>query len=100
MASMIYFAFVGVAAVIYAGRKEKGWSKILLAAAGVLQTFVFVYLTYQFLTYPTIWGGNALAYGYIAVSFVVSAVIYLIAKFRREKEGFNISLAFREIPPE
>jgi amino acid transporter len=100
MASMIYFAFVGVAAVVYAGRKEKGWSKILLATAGVLQTIVFVYLTYQFLTYPTIWGGNTLAYGYIAVSFVVSAVIYVIAKFRREKEGFNISLAFREIPPE
>ncbi len=100
MASMIYFAFVGVAAVVYAANKEKGWSKISLATAGVLQTIVFGYLTYQFLTYPTIWGGNALAYGYIAVTFVVSAVIYVIAKSKREKEGLNMSSAFRDVPPE
>ncbi len=100
MASMIYFAFVGVAAVIYAGRKETGWSKISLAAAGVSQTIVFAYLTYQFLIYPTLWGGNALGYRYIAGTFVVSVLIYVIAKYSRGKKGLNISLAFKEIPPE
>jgi amino acid transporter len=100
MASMIYFAFVGVAAIIYAIKKEKGGSKVLLAVAGVLQSLVFAYLTYQFLSYPRIWGGNSLAYGYIAVTFVVGALLYAITYVRRRNEGLNISLTFKEIPPE
>jgi amino acid transporter len=100
MASMIYFAFVGVAATIYAVKKERRGSKVLLAVAGVLQSLVFAYLTYQFLKYPRIWGGNGLAYGYIAVTFVVSALLYVITKVRRRHEGFDISLTFKEIPPE
>jgi len=100
MASMIYFAFVGVAATIYAVKKERGGSKVLLAIAGILQSIVFAYLTYQFLTYPRIWGGNPLAYGYIAVTFVVGALLYVITKVRRRSEGLNISLTFKEIPPE
>lgn len=97
---MIYFAFVGVAATIYAVKNERGGSKVLLAVAGVLQSLVFAYLTYQFLTYPRIWGGNALAYGYIAVTFVVGALLYVITKVRLRNEGLNISFAFKEIPPE
>jgi len=100
MASMIYFAFVGVAAVLYAFRKEKGGSKAILATAGMLQLCVFGYLTYEFLLYPKIWGGNVLAYGYIALSFVVGVLIYVYAKGRRVKEGFDIALAFKELPPE
>jgi amino acid transporter len=100
MASMIYFAFVGLAAAIFAMRKEKGGSRLLLASAGVLQTLVFVYLTYEFLAYPRIWGGNLLAYGYILASFILGALIYIIAKKRYVKVGLNIELAFKEIPPE
>jgi amino acid transporter len=100
MASMIYFAFVGAAAVIYAIRKERGASKAVLATAGILQLCVFSYLTYEFLLYPRIWGGNILAYGYIALSFVVGVLVYVYAKVRRKKEGFDIALAFKEIPPE
>lgn len=100
MASMIYFAFVGIAAAIYAVRKEKGGSKVLLAVAGVLQSLVFAYLTYEFLSYPKVWGGNPLAYGYIAATFVLGALLYVITKVRRKNEGLNISLAFKEIPPE
>jgi amino acid transporter len=100
MASMIYFAFVGFGAVIYALRNEKGGSRILLAVAGVLQSAVFVYLTYEFLAYPRIWGGNTLAYGYITVTFILGSVIYLISKRKHLKEGLSIDLAFKEIPPE
>lgn len=100
MASMIYFALVGLAAAIYAVRKEKGGSKVLLAVAGILQILVFAYLTYEFLAYPSIWGGNALAYGYIGATFVLGAIIYVVAKNRHVKEGLNLDLAFKEIPPE
>ncbi len=100
MAAMIYFAFVGAAAVVYALKNEKGTSKAVLAIAGVLQTLVFIYLTYEFLAYPAIWGGNTLAYSYITATFILGAIIYAIRKGTQGKDGINIDLAFKEIPPE
>jgi len=100
VSSMIYFVFVGISAVVYAVKNEKKNSKILLAVAGFLQTIVFIYLTYQFLAYPRIWGGNTLAYGYVAAAFVLGTIIYTISKSRRAKEGLSIHLAFKEIPPD
>ena len=100
VSSMIYFAFVGIAAVIYAVKNEMKNSKVILVVAGLLQTIVFLYLTYQFLAYPRIWGGNMLAYGYVAAAFVSGTTIYMISKRRRAKEGLSIDLAFKEIPPE
>jgi len=100
VSSMGYFAFVGIAAVIYAFRNERSNSKTILAVAGFLQTIVFTYLAYQFLAYPGIWGGNSLAYGYVVAAFALGTIIYVIAKTRRAKEGLSINLAFKEIPPE
>ena len=100
VSSMIYFAFVGIAAVIHAVKNEKKNSKLILAIAGLLQTTVFVYLTYQFLAYPRVWGGNLLAYGYVAVAFASGTAIYMISKRRHAKRGINVDLAFKEIPPE
>jgi len=100
MASMIYFAFVGLGAVVYAVRNESGGSRIVLSVAGVMQIAVFGYLTYEFLAYPNIWGGNALAYGYIIVSFILGSVIYMSAKRKNLKAGLSMDLAFKEIPPE
>jgi amino acid transporter len=100
MASMIYFAFVGLGAVVYAMKRETGGSRVLLSAAGGMQIAVFGYLTYEFLAYPNIWGGNALAYGYIIVSFILGSVIYLISKRKNLKLGLSMDLAFKEIPPE
>jgi len=100
MASMVYFAFVGVAAVIYGLKKEKGISRTALTLAGAMQTFVFLYLTYEFLAYPNIWGGNPLAYGYIISTFILGILIYAYRKAQSSKGGFDITLAFKEIPPE
>jgi amino acid transporter len=102
VAAMIYFAFVGLAAVIYAWKQlgQNGREKAALAVAGVLQIFVFSYLTYEFIAYGSIWGGNLLAYGYVVASFVAGAVIYVVSKSRQKARGIDISYAFREIPPE
>lgn len=100
MASMIYFAFVGLAAVIYGLKKERGISKAMLTIAGGLQTLVFIYLTYEFLAYPTIWGGNPLAYGYVIGTFILGIVIYAYRKIASSKDGFDFNLTFKEIPPE
>jgi amino acid transporter len=102
VAAMIYFAFVGLAATIYASKQLKKGSgeKFALAIAGILQILVFSYLTYEFVAYGSIWGGNYLAYGYVVASFVSGVVIYLVSRSRSRAKGIDISYAFHEIPPE
>ena len=100
MASMIYFIIVGLAATAYAMRHERGGVKTLLSAAGILSAAVFVYLTYEFLAYPGVWGGNKLAYGYIILSVVLGAVIYEVSKSIHKSRGIDISMAYKEIPPD
>lgn len=100
VAAMIYFAFVGLAAVVYARKLLRSNEKTALAIAGILQILVFAYLTYEFIAYGSIWGGNPLAYGYVAASFIAGVVIYLVSRSRQKAKGIDISYAFREIPPE
>lgn len=100
VAAMIYFAFVGLAAVVYAVRNEKKGTRLILAVAGVLQILVFVYLTYEFFAYYQVWGGNSLAYGYIICTFVAGASLYMYSKRAHLKKRIDISLAFKEIPPD
>jgi glutamate:GABA antiporter len=109
IAAMIYFAFVGITAMVHATRHERGGTKTLLMVSGLLTTLVFAYITYQFLSAPTIWGtaasvggvpGYLVAYGYVAGSFILGAVIYLASKSYHAKKGVDLSLAFKEIPPE
>ncbi len=100
MASMIYFIFVGGAAATYAVRHEKGGMKTLLAVAGILSACVFAFLTYQFLAYPGVWGGNTFAYGYILLSAILGAIIYVVSSSYHKKKGIDIGMAYKEIPPE
>ncbi len=101
VAAMIYFVFIGLAAVIYAIKHDKNISsKFTLVIAGILMAAVFGYITYQFLAYPLVWGGNYLAYGYVVISFVAGIVLYSISKKSNAKKGIDITMAFKEIPPE
>lgn len=97
---MIYFIFVGISAVIFALRNEKGTTKAILAIAGVLSAIVFLWLTAEFLYYPLIWGGNTLAYGFIAGTAVGGAIIYALSKMYHSRRGLDISLVYKQIPPE
>lgn len=100
VAAMAYFVVIGLAASVYAFRKEKGSSKGILFVAGILMAAVFVYITYLFLVNGSVWGANSIAYGYVIVSFVLGAVIYLGSKRYHASRGIDISLAYKEIPPE
>jgi len=97
---MIYFMFVGISAVIYGIKREKGRARGILIAAGALSAIVFFWLTAEFLLYPSIWGGNPLAYGFLIVTAIGGAIIYLASKTYHAREGIDISLAFKELPPE
>ncbi|WP_054857835.1 hypothetical protein [Vulcanisaeta sp. JCM 16159] len=101
---LTYLAFVGIAAVIIALRKNNelsGRARAALITAGILQFLVFIYLDYEFLAYPQIWGGNPLAYGVIIGAFVLGVIAYLVARsIYLRRYGMDISVAYVEIPPE
>jgi amino acid transporter len=100
LASMFYFLFVGVAAAVFGLRSEKGRPRTILVLAGSLMAAVFLFLAYEFLSAPQIWGGNPLAYGYIATTFAAGLAVYFASKRYHLRQGMDIGLLFREIPPE
>ena len=99
VAAMVYFLFIGIAAVMYAMKNEKGRSKAILATAGLLMAIVFAYITYQFLAFASIWGGNPIAYGWALGSFIAGVIIYAWSKSYHAKRGIDIALAYKELPP-
>jgi amino acid transporter len=99
IASMVYFLFVGIAALLYALKNEKGASKTILAISGALMAIIFAYISYLFLSYPAIWGGNPLGYGWVVGSFIAGVIIYMVSKSYYGKRGIDITLAYKELPP-
>lgn len=99
ISGMVYFFFVGITAVVYAFKNEKGGAKALLGTSGVLMTVVFAYIVYQFLAYPTLWGGNVFAYVYVVGAFILGIIIYTTSKYYYSRRGIDIGLAYKEIPP-
>ncbi len=100
LASMVFFLFVGVAATVYAIKGEKGTQRGTLAVAGAAMALVFLYLVYQFLAAPSVWGGNPLAYGYIVITLVAGIVLYSVSRSYHKKRGLDLAMVFGEIPPE
>jgi len=100
LASMFYFCFVGAGAAVFGFRNCRGRERVVLTVAGTLMAAVFLFLSYEFLSAPSVWGGNALAYGYIATTFVAGVLIYLASARYHRGRGMDLGLLFREIPPE
>jgi len=100
IASMIYFAFVGLAAATWGIKKEKGSTKLILVIAGIANVFVFGFLTYQYVTNAAQWSLNNLTVYFVVGTFILGAVIYAASRAYHKARGVDISLAYKEIPPE
>jgi amino acid transporter len=100
LASMIYFIFVGLCAATHAIRKEHGGAKILLAVAGVLDAGVFGFVSYQYLANTSFTSINSLTETFLVATFIAGALIYITSKWYNAKKGIDISLAYKELPPE
>jgi amino acid transporter len=100
VANMAYFGIVGLAAAFYGIKKERGSSRAVLGVFGILQAASFTYLISQFLEYGSIWGANPLAYGYVIGTVVFGILAYTLSKFYHRSRGIDISLAFKELPPD
>ena len=71
-----------------------------MIVSGTLTAVVFAYLLYPFLVSPAVWGGNPFAYGYVVASFIVGAVLYFVSKSYNKSRGIDVTLAYKQIPPE
>jgi len=100
VASMIYFVFIGLTATVYAVRKERGMTRTVLALCGLANVVIFGFLTAQFLQNPGVWGLNNLTYSFVVFSFVVGLAIYAASRRYHARRGIDISLAYKEIPPD
>jgi hypothetical protein len=100
LASMVYFIFVGLAAAVHGIKKEAGGTKAILVLSGIINVGVFGFLSYEFLSYPAVWALNTLTYYFIIASVAAGAIIYFASKWYNSKRGIDISLAYKELPPE
>jgi len=98
--SMVYFGFIGVAAAVYALRKERGATRGALALSGSIMVAYFAFLTYEFLANHAVWGVDTLSLAYVGASVVAGFLLYGVARSRNSKRGIDISLAYKEVPPE
>ncbi|MCH4815390.1 MAG: APC family permease [Saccharolobus sp.] len=98
---MLYFLAVGISAIIFGQKTKSGLMKI----AGILMTIYFVYLTYEAATNPlfgfsTTSGVNIITLSFVLGSFISGIIIWSITKYMNSKKGIDLSLTFKEIPPE
>jgi len=100
---LVFFVFVG-ATGIRVGFKSKD-VKLLLAS--IFTTAYFIFLTYEAVTNPVFsfalpnGAPNPITLGYVIGAFIAGAITYYAAKIiRLRKDGIDIDLIFKEIPPE
>jgi len=112
--TFVAFIFVAVAAIVYPYRrkdlfesasdsaaKKKYGGLPLMTILGVLSLVVSIYVVYALLA-PAIGGPtfqSVITEGIIP-TFLLGAVIFVIAYFARRSQGVNLGLIAREIPPE
>jgi amino acid transporter len=109
IAAMIYFVFIGLTAVVHGAKNETGRTRGLLTVCGALMAIAFAYISYQFLASPAIWGTSTIidgiagydyAYAYVIASFIAGLVLYFGCKAYYKRQGIDVTLAYKEIPPE
>ncbi len=100
IAAMVYFMFIGLTAVAHAIKRETGLARAVLGVSGILDFVVFAFVAYEFVANPMVWSLNDLTYGFVIFSFIFGAAIYLASKRFYQNRGIDISLAYKELPPE
>jgi amino acid transporter len=116
--SFVTFALASVAAIWFPFRRKAIFNaspgivkrKIgrlpLIAVLGVAGLIVSVFLTYATIQ-PAVTAPptgpilvQALAYAFVPVTAIIAVIIYVVAYYYRRSRGIDMTLAFREIPPE
>lgn len=97
----LWFAFIGITAIAYAWKKKADLksASTLLTLCGVIIAGFFAYVTYQCLALPY-YGINTASWTLILFVWILGAIAYPLAKLYFKKQGLDMSLVFKELPPE
>jgi len=93
---MVFFAFVGITAIAYAASGKKN---IPLMVAGAVTLVFYFALAYMYVGLPY-YGINDLSWGIMILFWLLGAIAYPLSRAYHSRKGIDVSLAFREIPPE
>jgi len=111
LCGVILISIVAVSAVVMPYRRKEmfetspaniRWGKVpVLVVLGVLSFAVMMFILYLLMAYPAI-GIPSPTYAIVFIVAVaaVGLLIYYIAKAVRKSKGIDISLAYKELPPE
>jgi len=72
----------------------------LMVILGILNLFFFGFMIYSSLVNPSYYGITYLVVLFDVVCFIIPLIIYYVAKAYRMRQGMNIDLLWKEIPPE
>jgi DMSO reductase anchor subunit len=97
----LWFAFIGVTAIVYGWKKkaELKNASTLLTLCGIIIMGFFAYVTYQCLALPY-FGINTASWILILGVWILGALAYPTAKWYFKKQGLDINMVFKELPPE
>jgi amino acid transporter len=97
----LYFAFMGLTAIVYAVRKrnELGKAYAAMVVSGIVVLGFFGFLTYMFLV-PNYGLDNPFSFSVMIFFWVMGALLYPISKAYHSRKGVDITLVFKELPPE
>ena len=100
--SAIAFPFIGKGVF----EQSPNWVKAriggfpLMSLLGIIGTIVVGYIFYDMFVFPSISGASFTASGVVLAFYVIGIVIYYVAKVYWKRNGVDISMANKEIPPE
>lgn len=109
--SLVIFDVTAIAAIIFPWRRREIYEaspcskyKIfgipLITIAGIGNFIFMSFLIYVFATEPRLGCADLNSMLFLLGFYVVSAIIFIVAWWYRKKQGIDLSLAFKEIPPE
>jgi amino acid transporter len=97
----VFFAFMGVTAIVHAWKRRGtiGNEGKFLTVSGVIVAGFFAYLTYLSLTDP-VYGINPLSWEIMIGLWILGGLLYPISKLYWRGRGVDLSVVFKELPPE
>lgn len=109
----IIFTTFGITAIMFPFRKKELFEASpgivkkrivglpIISILGAITAIFFGFIIYFSMKSPAFSGPvGPLAYAYTILVFALGAIIYYVARWYRRREGIDIDMAFKEIPPE
>jgi amino acid transporter len=100
-AGTLFFTFIGLTAIVYGWKRRETLknTSTWLIISGVIVGAFFLYMTYMILALPY-YGINALSWGVMLFVWIAGALAYPISKIYHGRKGIDVSMIFKELPPE